>query len=282
MNPKKLSAILGRVVNACFAVFPESHMIQTTHTEAYSETLPPEFDGFRMVQISDLHGRTFGTRLLRRVRAERPEIIVLTGDLVDHKTRCFGGVLGFIAELCRLCPVCFVSGNHEIGLPEERRAEFLRGLAKAGVEILDNRSRELCRGGAAVRLCGLRLPLRYYRSAMNAKPCPALTPKEIERHIGKKTAAYTVLLAHNPLCFDAYAAWGAELTLCGHVHGGMVRLPGLGGLLSPERRFFPKYSAGAYFSGKNEMIVSRGLAGGPRIGNLPELGVIVLRAGKRP
>lgn len=93
------------------------------------------------------------------------------------------------------------------------------------------------------------------------------------------SAQYGVLLAHNPLCFDSYAKWGADLTLCGHVHGGMIRLPFAGGLLSPEREFFPKYSAGIYEHSGKKMIVSRGLGSGTfgiRILNRPEIVVITL------
>lgn len=283
MNKNQLASVLGRAAEDVFLLFPECHFPETTHPEAFSEKLPQEFDGFRIAQLSDLHGRTFGARLPNMVNAEKPDLIAMTGDLADRRTRSFGPVLGLVKTLCGICPVYFVSGNHEQGLPSARREEFLAGLRNAGAVVFDNSTCEICRGGAAIRLCGLRLPLRYYRAGTRAaKPRPALTADAVGYLVGKKSEQYTVLLAHNPLCFDAYAAWGAELTLCGHVHGGLIRLPGIGGLLSPERSFFPKYSAGTYFSGTSEMIVSRGLSAGPRIGNRPELVCATLHAGKRP
>ena len=91
---------------------------------------------------------------------------------------------------------------------------------------------------------------------------------------------YQLLIAHNPVYFTNYAAWGADLILAGHLHGGMVRLPGIGGLISPQARFFPKYDSGQYEHKESRMIVSRGLGSHsvmPRIFNIPELVFVRLK-----
>ena len=279
---KKNTHLLRTLVNKSFAIFPENYFLGTTHYRVLSGRIPKEFDGFRIVQISDLHGRSFGRenqRLLAAVGREHPDLIALTGDIVDRLVQDFGGAVRFVRTLCRTYHVCFVLGNHEQGLPGQCRIQFENEMRSAGVKILDNNSEEIRRGSTDICISGLRVPLRYYRAGVGAKPRPVLTKEKMEHFVGVKPEEYTVLLAHNPLCFEAYAAWGADLTLCGHIHGGMIRLPGGRGLLSPERTFFPKYSAGAYFIGEHEMIVSRGLAAGPRIGNVPELVELTLCAG---
>lgn len=266
-----------KLARAASAAFPENYFLQTAHYCIASEKIPAGFDGLRIVHLSDLHGCSFGrgnSRLLRRIRLSEPDLVVMTGDMADGLTRDFGPVFRFSESLCRDRPVYFVSGNHEEQLRAARRNEFLEGLRSAGAHILDNASAPLARGGAVIRLCGLRLPARYYRADHSA-----LTVEGVRRRIGRKEEGeYTILLTHNPFFFPVYAAWGADLTLCGHVHGGMVRLPWIGGLLSPERSFFPKYSAGDYRIGSRDMIVSRGLAAGPRIGNIPEVVEVTLRS----
>mgnify|MGYP000892619994 CR=1 FL=1 len=279
---RKISKLIRAVLRGLTFLFPENYFLVTTHIRVVSDRLPKEFDGFRILQISDLHGCSFGRgnrRLLAAVERSRPDLIAMTGDMADRRIRDLGPTAALVHTLCGRYPVYFVEGNHEQTLGGERRDWFEGEMRAAGARILRNASAELRRGSASIRLCGVRVPLRYYRAGVGAKPRPVLTGEEMEQFVGKKPEEYTVLLAHNPLCFAAYAAWGADLTLCGHVHGGMVRLPGGRGLLSPERTFFPPYSAGAYFLNGCEMVVSRGLAAGPRIGNVPELVEVTLCAG---
>ena len=134
-------------------------------------------------------------------------------------------------------------------------------------ELLLNR----CVTFRGVRFAGLALPSAYFRGEgrhgyRTKRICTAET---LRQYLGT-CEENTVLLAHDPLCFPAYAEWGAGLTLSGHVHGGIVRIPGIGGLLSPERKFFPKYDKGKFRRGDSEMIVSGGL-GKLRLFNPPEI-----------
>ncbi len=249
-------------------------MLRTSRLCVVSKQLPAAFNGFRIVQISDLHGCRFGKenrRLLEKVAAEKPDLVALTGDVVDRRMKDYSPVFRLAGTLCGKYPVYCILGNHEQELAGSRRREFISGMRAQGVRLLDNEFEKLERGGEAVALGGLRVPLRYYRWNGRGRSRPAFSGEEMERLLGVRGPEYTVLLAHNPLFFETYAAWGADLTLCGHIHGGMIRLPRLGGLLSPERNFFPRYSAGLYRIGEQSMAVSRGLAKGPRVNNPPEL-----------
>lgn len=271
---KKQRYFIRNIKQAVYTVFPENHMLRTSKIKIVSERLPAAFNGFSIVQIADLHGCRFGRenrRLLEMVDAEKPDLVVMTGDTVDRKLKDYSSVFRFAKALCGKYPVSCVFGNHEQELCGPRRREFVAGLCAQGVHMLDNEAEKLERGGASVTLCGVRVPLRYYRWNRHGKRRPKFDEKEMERLLGTRGPEYTILLAHNPLFFESYAAWGADLTLCGHIHGGMVRLPRLGGLLSPERNFFPRYSAGLYRIGDRSMAVSCGLSKGPRINNPPEI-----------
>lgn len=271
--------VIGGAVRAVSTVFPENYLLRTSRYRIVSGKIPAAFDGFRIVQISDLHGCRFGKenrRLLAKIDAEKPDLVVMTGDIADRRTKDYEPIYRFAKTLCGEYPVYFVYGNHEQELSCLKRRTFLDGLRGQGVRILDNETERLKRGGEAVALCGTRIPLRYYRWNRHGKSRPALCAEEMERLLGECGPEYTILLAHNPLFFEAYAFWGADLTLSGHIHGGMICLPHFGGLLSPERSFFPRYSAGLFRIGERCMAVSRGLGRGPRVNNRPEIVSLIL------
>lgn len=266
--------VMSAIFRLAAVLFPENYLLCTSHEKAVSPKIPAAFDGFRIVQVSDLHGCRFGKenlRLLEKIAGEKPDLLVLTGDIADRKTRDYEPIFRFVKTLCNEYPVVYISGNHEQEMPGSRRRILQGGLRAQGVRILDNKMEKLKRNGETVILCGVRVPLRFYRWNSRGKRRPEFAVKDMERLVGVCGPEYTVLLAHNPLFFETYAAWGADLTFSGHVHGGMIRLPRFGGLLSPERSFFPRYSAGMYFIGKRCMAVSRGLGRGPRVNNPPEI-----------
>lgn len=238
--------------------------------------LPSGFDGYRVVQLSDLHGKVFAPDqrpLLDMVAEARPDLVVLTGDLVDH---WHGGVdmVAKLAEaLLRLAPVAACGGNHEW---ESRLGpELWNRLLLRGVMVLRNESFSLERGGERLVLAGLE---DYPGYENREHVCRAQLNLALQ---GVSPGACVLLLAHRPQHFSLYARAGVNLALCGHIHGGQFRLPGLGGLLSPDRTFFPQHDAGAYNDGGATMFVHRGLgnSGIPvRINNRPEVAVLTLRA----
>ncbi|MBR3268817.1 MAG: metallophosphoesterase [Oscillospiraceae bacterium] len=263
----KAGIAAGSAAFAARAVYENTAMLQVASYRLPFRNLP------RIVQLSDLHRRRFGRhqeRLIRLTKEQNPEIIVITGDLVSRCAADFTETGLLIQNLCAIAPVLTVCGNHEADLPSGLFAKYRRTLKQSGAVMLDNRILRI--GG--IYFAGAAFSRDYYRGGglfgfTGKKTC---TAKVLRKRFGKCPPG-TVLLAHNPLWFPAYAEWGAALTLSGHVHGGAVRLPLAGGILSPERTFFPRYDKGLFKIGSAAMIVSGGL-GKPRLFNPPEICVI--------
>lgn len=277
---------LIRAASLLSLLFPENHLLSVSRFCIFSPKLPKTFDKTRIVQLSDLHSARFGkgnARLLRRIEAERPDFIFMTGDMVSRTDERHDAFFELAAALGGRFPCYFVAGNHELGMSPPRLGAFYNRLAACGVTVLNNRTVRLERGGASILLSGLCYPLPCYPEAKQVTHHSPFTAEQMRRRLGGCGGAdYRILLAHTPLCFPIYADWGADLTFAGHVHGGMIRLPFVGALLSPDRRFFPKYSAGIYTHNGKRMAVSRGLGSGlfgARLGNRPEIVTVTLACG---
>ena len=250
--------------------------LQITHTEAELSGLPGEFDGYKIVHLSDLHGHEYGegsADLLARVREQKPDLIVVTGDLIDQE-----GQMQMIPALAKglaaVAPTYYVTGNHEWGLGTARVKELKALLSQCGVTPLTNQYEILERNGARIVLAGVDDPNGY---------ADQTTPEELYAQIeGGAPGLFTVLLAHRNDRFDRYAAAGYDFVMSGHAHGGIVRLPFVGGVLGTNREIFPKWTSGLYTVGDSTLFVSRGLGNntvpfqGFRIFNRPELAVITL------
>ena len=266
---KKILTWLGAAAGLLtgWAVFENTAMLRVTRYTVRMPGLP------RIVQLSDLHKKHFGAgqrRLIRTVAACRPDCILITGDLVSRTVTDFTETEQLLHRLCALAPVIVSEGNHEADLPPLRYAAFRAAVRQSGARYLKN---EILPFGE-IHLAGLALSRAYYRGGglfgfRGEKECTAGTVRKLLGACPEQT----ILLAHNPLCFPAYAEWGAALTLSGHVHGGAVRLPVLGGLFSPERTLFPAYDRGRFRTGDAEMLVSGGL-GKLRLFNPPEISLI--------
>lgn len=273
---KTITKLLGTAALTGY-LYHSGTQLQITHYLAVSPKIPDVFDGFKILQLSDLHGKCFGEqneKLLDAVRKEKPDIIVMTGDMVNRSDQHFDSFLQLARSLAARYSVYYIVGNHEQRLSTRNKKLLLRELTSAGVHVLDNEKTELTKGSGTITLYGLWCSLNYYKFDEAAKK-HHYNKNVVEDALGACENGYQILLAHNPLFFPAYANWGADLTLCGHVHGGTVRLPLIGGLLSPERTFFPRYSEGEYHYKGKQMIVSRGL-GDIRVCNPPEIPVITL------
>ncbi len=225
--------------------------------------LPSGFDGFRIAQVSDLHNAEFGkdnARLLDKLREASPDLIVLTGDLVDSRRTDIEIAVSFAEQAVKIAPTYYVTGNHEARLADY--GVLREGLLAAGVTVLENQAAVLTRGTDRVTLYGLQDPA--------FGDSPALP----------ETEDLLILLAHRPEYFERYAAQGADLVLSGHAHGGQVRLPFLGGLIAPGQGFLPKYDAGIYKEYGAVMAVSRGLGNSIipiRVNDPPELVILILQ-----
>ena len=225
----------------------------------------------KIVQVSDLHRRKFGvhnSRLIRKIQSLHPGMIAMTGDQISRDVTDFSELERLLWALRGIAPIVMVPGNHELDLPPDLYERYRMVVERCGVHFLENRTEII--GG--IPYAGLTLRQEHYRNAGSYRNLADCTSEDITAALGYCLPG-TVLLAHNPLFLEAYAKWGAVLVLSGHMHGGVVRLPKIGGLLSPERKFFPQYSKGSYTLGQTTMIVSGGL-GKLRLGNPPELRVI--------
>ena len=242
--------------------------VRTVRYDLSFPDLPEAFDGLKILQISDLHGRdVLSKQLLLRAEAETPDLILLTGDLVDGEGQ-LARLEPLIRGLAHVAPVYYVTGNHEWAL--EDTEGFLRELSGMGVTLLRNSFVTLDRAGDRLFLAGVEDPNGY---------ADMKTPEELARELEAAGGGFSLLLAHRPEYFPDYAALGFRVVFSGHVHGGMLRLPFLGGLLAPGHVLFPKYDGGLFTQGDSVMVLSRGLAGVngfPRIFNPMEVPVAVL------
>ena len=249
--------------------------LQTTETALVSPALPPAFDGLRIVELADLHGRVFGRgsrRLLAAVRRAEPDLICIDGDLFDEHTD-LAMLPPLLRGLCAIAPVYYVTGNHEWRVPGLRG--ILAQMRTCGVTVLQDDWRVLRRGEDALVLAGTDDP---------CGPAERKTPAELIADIRAEAgeAAFLLLLAHRNDQLPQWSALGVQAVLAGHCHGGVVRLPFVGGLFGTDRRLFPAWDAGLYRQGETALYVSRGLGYTNvhfRLFNRPEVAVIVLRRG---
>ena len=252
--------------------------LEVTEYEIVSQQLPECFSGFRIAQISDLHNEEFGEdngELIELITLAEPDVIVITGDLIDSRDTDVDIALEFAREALKIAPVYYVTGNHEARVPEYENLK--RGLIDAGVTLLDNGKTRIIRDGSHITLMGIDDP--SFREDYLFGDAGAVAG-EVIGGLQEETDGYTVLLSHRPELFDLYVASGVDLVFSGHAHGGQFRLPFLGGLVAPNQGFFPVYDAGRFDRESTVMLVSRGLGNSivpVRFNNRPELVVAELK-----
>lgn len=245
-----------------------------TQVAVASGALPEAFEGFKIAHVSDLHNAVFGRKnekLLSLIRAAEPDIIAITGDLIDSRHTDIDSALAFVEAAAEIAPVYYVTGNHESRLDFD---EIEPRLIAAGARVLRNEAEYIEHGGERIRLAGIDDP-SFIRTGGTAEERAAA---ELEQ-LGDGGGTFTVLLAHRPELVEVYAEYGAGLVLSGHAHGGQVRLPLLGGLYAPGQGLLPEYDSGLYSLGETQMVVSRGLGNSVaplRVNNRPELVIVTL------
>ena len=241
--------------------------------------LPESFDGYRIAQVSDLHNAKMGKdneKLLAMLREADPDMIAITGDLIDSRRTNVEIALMFIQEAVKIAPCYYVTGNHEVRVADAY-AELKNGLTAAGVTVLKNTSAEITLGGESITLIGVNDPSSqtdYLSGDSEAVMDAALSG------LFPEDEGFTLLLSHRPELFDLYAAYHIDLILTGHAHGGQFRLPLIGGIAAPNQGLFPEYDAGMYTEGNTHMVVSRGIGNSLfpfRVNNRPEVILIELR-----
>jgi predicted MPP superfamily phosphohydrolase len=259
--------------------------IDVSKYEVESKKIPKEFDGFKILQLSDLHNRKFNRgnkKLVKKIQNQNPDIIVITGDMVSSNSKGFNGFFDVIKGLDNKYPIYYIFGNHEQRLPIEKQTLIVEKLKEYGVKVINNSSEFIRKDNEYMQIYGLQQSLVYYNNYLKNKKIYSYEEKDIENVFHKiDDSQFNILLAHNPLYFETYEKWGADLVFSGHVHGGIIRIPFVGGVLSPERTFFPKYDAGEYTINNSEMIVSRGLGYSTinfRVLNNPEICIVELKS----
>ena len=241
--------------------------------------LPESFDGYRIAHVSDLHNAEMGKdneTLLSMLRDADPDMIAITGDLIDSRNTDIEVALQFVREAVKIAPCYYVTGNHEARVNEygELKAE----MEAAGVTVLEDVRNEISMEGETITLIGVNDP-SYQTDYLFGDAESVIDSKLEELHT--ENAGFTILLSHRPELFDTYADHDIDLVLSGHAHGGQFRLPFIGGLVAPNQGLFPEYDAGIYTEGNTNMLVSRGVGNSIlpfRINNRPEVILIELQA----
>lgn len=253
-----------------FFIWQDNDIVLSRIDWAHSK-VPPSFDGYSILLVSDLHGKRFGRgqqRLLKQADACRPDIIVITGDIIDGRRKKTEAALSFVAQAAGIAPVYYVAGNHEWRYG--RYGALREHLRAAGATVLDNAGVTLQKGESCIRLAGVKDMAFGKRSTFK---------RNLRRLAG--APGMTILLTHRPEEIALYAACGFDLVLAGHAHGGQVRLPLIGGLYAPGQGVFPRYTSGLHRVGETAMVISRGLGNSLfplRVFNRPELVLVTLRA----
>ena len=245
-----------------------------------SSHIPAAFSGFRIAQVSDLHNSEFGknnTELLKLLSESRPDIIAITGDLIDANHTDVGIALGFAQESVRIAPTYYVTGNHEAASPQYDTLKA--GLEEAGVIVLEDEAVSLERNGETITLLGLGDPDFTVKGDMFGETSAMVSTKL--KNLDDGEGGYTILLSHRPELFETYVNCSIDLVFAGHAHGGQFRLPFIGGVIAPNQGLFPKYDAGLYTDGGTNMVVSRGIGNSIiplRFNNRPEIVLVELNA----
>ncbi|QHQ62401.1 hypothetical protein Ana3638_17750 [Anaerocolumna sedimenticola] len=264
----------------------ENHNLEITHYTIRSKRIPKAFHGVKLVVLADLHNNKYGrdnNKLLDEIRKINPDYIIVAGDMiVSSEPDNLSVPYTLLLELAETYPIYYSLGNHEQRLQPKDTIHyknydtFKDNLQKQGVKFLENERAFVYRNGEAVVITGLVIDMDYFKKLKQ----PKMNQGYIEKLVGiPEEKCYNILIAHNPVYFKFYTTWGADLIFSGHLHGGIIRIPGLRGFISPQYKFMPKYDAGIYEEDGKVMLVSRGLGLHTiklRIHNRPELMVVTL------
>ncbi|MGB8453787.1 MAG: metallophosphoesterase [Anaerocolumna sp.] len=270
-------------------VFIENKNLEIKYYQIHSKRIPNAFNGVRFVILADLHNNKFGKdneKLIDKISKINPDYILVAGDMVvSSEPDNLEAPYHLLSVLIGKYPIYYSLGNHEqrlvpeVTLHYKSYAKYKINLQELGVQFLENEQVTISRNDENIAITGLVIGMDYF----NKLKQPGMTTEYIQNLVGiPQNKCYNILIAHNPVYFNFYAEWGADLIVSGHVHGGIIRLPGLGGIISPQYKFMPKYDAGKFEMNDKIMLVSKGLGLHTiklRIHNRPELMVVTLNNG---
>lgn len=270
-NKKHKWFLIFGFVCVCFVLFLEyqnKHLVVDNFI-VQSEKISDDLNGFKIVQISDLHNANFGRdndKLLTLIKIQNPDIVVITGDFVDSNHTNINKALEFAQKVQEICPTYYITGNHEYWLDEKDLDILFSGLRARGITILENECVNIDKNNSSFILVGLD----------DRNLSDNTLAKILQDHKGE----FTVVLAHEPQYISNYSREKVDLVLSGHAHGGQFRLPLIGGVVAPDQGFNPQYTDGEYKINDTTMIVSRGLGNSiipVRLFNYPEIVCVELK-----
>ncbi|HAX72434.1 MAG TPA: phosphoesterase [Firmicutes bacterium] len=253
----------------------QNNSIVVSRSDLLCSNLPESFHDFNIVQISDLHNKRFGPQLIEHIIALEPDIIVITGDLIDRRRFDLDSALAFIEEAADIAPIYYVSGNHEAW--SGKFEQIKQQLLAYGVHVLDDEFVTILEHDASITLYGLSDPAFLTSSYIDGTNL-----SNVIEHLENWSddEGFKILLSHRPEFFDLYVDHHMDLVFTGHAHGGQIRLPFVGGLIAPNQGWFPKVTSGAFTDGETTMYVSRGLGNSAfplRLFNRPEIVSVTLK-----
>lgn len=264
----------------------ENTNLEVTHYTINSKKIPYTFSRTTFLVLADLHNNLFAKNnqlLIEEINKINPSFIIIAGDMiVGKRTEDFKVALSLLTELASKYTIYYGFGNHEQRMiPKgryynDRWENYIETLKQLDVHILNNNSAKIIKEDESIIINGLAIDLEYFKKRRTKK----MTRDYLEEKLGKlDDKCYNIVVAHNPLFFKEYISFGSDLILSGHMHGGIVRLPILGGVISPQYELFPQYDAGRFEEGGQTMLISRGLGTHTiklRAFNRPELMTITL------
>lgn len=269
-----LSISIVLIVLFIFYLNYENTSLEVSNYEILNNTF---LNDFKIIQVSDFHNtksKKLTNNLIDEIKKQKPNIIVITGDLIDSRKTDIEVAINFIKKIKDISPVYFISGNHEarIRTYEKLKTEMIDN----GVIVLENKTEIIELENSKLNLLGIDDPSMAHEYL--------ISDEEIIRTelngLSYDKSEFTILLSHRPEVFNIYVENKIDLVLSGHAHGGQIRIPFVGGVIAPNQGLFPKYTSGIFKEGKTAMIVSRGIGNSIlpyRINNNPELVVITLK-----
>ena len=276
---KKILLLAAVIVVGLIAFFKwQNNSISINEIVFKNDIVPESFNGYKILQISDLHNKEFGSKqnkILSKIEKINPDIIVITGDLIDSNNTNIDVAMDLINGAINIAPIYYVSGNHEAwsGSYNDLKSK----LENSGVVVLDNRKIQVFNDNDSIDIIGLSdtafIESDWLEYGGNTKTKNLLTT------LAEDSTNFKILLSHRPELFDIYSNSNVNLIFSGHAHGGQIRLPFIGGLIAPDQGFFPKLTEGIHTSNNTSMVISRGLGNSIiplRVFNRPELIVVTL------
>jgi uncharacterized protein len=255
-----------------------NNYIVISEADFANSKIPASFDGFTIAQVSDLHNKNFGENqegLLAKMKAVDPDIIVITGDLIDRRKYNLSAALDFVEGAAKIASVYYVTGNHEAWLDEFEEAR--KGLTEAGAIFMDDSEATLTKDDSMIKILGVSDPDFLTTEYAEGNDVSKMTRQLAE---WSSDETFKILLTHRPELFELYVDNKMDLIFAGHTHGGQIRIPFVGGVVAPDQGWFPKYSSGKYAYSTSTMFVSRGLGNSLfplRINDNPEIVVVRLK-----